>query len=229
MGLSDTKDHLGTAVAERAGRARWHLLFVLQTIMAAQLFALLIEQQWLNGFLVLTIMGATLSPILLDRRFAMGIPAGLQMLTVAFVFAAFFLGEIRGYYIRIWWWDIALHVSSGLLLGILGFLLVHALNEDRRVELTMHPRFIALFAFVFAVACGALWEIFEFAMDQGFGTQMQKASQNDPSGLTDTMWDMIVDTIGAIAISLYGWRNMVRREKSFIDRWTGKFTRRQEG
>jgi hypothetical protein len=212
-----------TINAASASRALWHLLFLLQAIMAAELVALLIERAFLDGVLVFGIMGATVSPVVLDRRFSMGIPPALQMLAAAFVFAAFFLGELHGYYIRIWWWDIALHACSGLLLGIVGFLLVHALNEDARIELTMHPRFIAFFAFTFAVACGALWEIFEFAMDQNFGMQMQKPSENDPSGLTDTMWDMIVDTMGAAAISLYGWRAMVRREPSLIDRLIGKF------
>jgi hypothetical protein len=42
----------------------------------------------------------------------------------------------------------------------------------------MRPRFVALFAFLFAVAVGALWEIFEFAIDGTFGTQMQKPMLN---------------------------------------------------
>jgi hypothetical protein len=226
MAASSPKGQSETGTADRTGRAQLRLLFVLQAIMAVQLFALLIERRWLDGVLVLAIMAATLFPVLLDRRFSVGLPAGLQMMAAAFVFAAFFLGEIRGYYVRIWWWDIALHATSGLLLGILGFLIVHALNEDARVELRMHPGFVAFFAFIFAVACGALWEVFEFAVDQNLGTQMQKPSPNDPSGLTDTMWDLIVDAIGGAAIGIYGWWSMARREPSFIGRWIGKLDRR---
>ena len=44
----------------------------------------------------------------------------------------------------------------------------------------------------FALAIGAMWEVFEFAMDQSFGTNMQK------SGLDDTMGDLIVDMGGAL-------------------------------
>jgi len=61
---------------------------------------------------------------------------------------------VRVFSIRFWWWDIALHATSGLLLGILGFLLVYALNENERVAVHMQPRFAALFAFSFAVAAG---------------------------------------------------------------------------
>jgi hypothetical protein len=39
-----------------------------------------------------------------------------------------------------------------------------------------------LFAFVFAVAGGALWQIFEFAADRLFGMQMQKPMFDDPRG-----------------------------------------------
>ena len=97
-----------------------------------------------------------------------------------------FLGEVRSWYERIWWWDIALHTSSGLLLGLVGFLLVYVLTENERIDLHMRPRFVALFAFLFAVAVGALWEIFEFAMDRMLGANMQKPMLDDPSGLTDT-------------------------------------------
>lgn len=87
----------------------------------------------------------------------------------------------------------------------------------------MRPRFVAIFAFVFSLAVGVLWEIFEFAMDQLFGMNMQKAMFGDPSGLTDTMWDLIVDAIGALVISLFGWWYLLRPERSFIEDWVAKF------
>lgn len=78
----------------------------------------------------------------------------------------------------------------------------------------MRPRFVALFAFMFAVGMGALWEIFEFAMDQLFGMNMQK------SGLIDTMWDLIVDTAGALVIALLGWVYLrTSGSDSFLERW----------
>ncbi|MEO7854887.1 MAG: hypothetical protein ABIR94_21955 [Rubrivivax sp.] len=59
-----------------------------------------------------------------------------------------------------------LHSTSGLLLGLVGFLLVYVLTESRRIDLHMRPGFVALFAFAFAVTVGVLREIFEFAADQ---------------------------------------------------------------
>lgn len=203
-----------------------NILIILQVIMAVELILVIYEGQWINAFLIITIMAITLLPAVLGRRFQVYIPAEFQILAVIFVFAALFLGEIQSYYIRIWWWDIALHTSSGLLMGLLGFLLIYVLNESENIDIHMLPRFVAMFAFLFAVAVGALWEIFEFAMDQVFGTQMQKPMLNDPSGLTDTMWDMIVNTLGALAISALGWWYMEQRERSFIEVWIRKFIER---
>lgn len=204
---------------------RWLLLFM-QSAMALSFGVALWERQWLTAMIVAGIFALMSVPTLLGRRLAIQIPAEFELLALVFVFAALFLGEVRGFYQRLWWWDIALHTTSGFLLGILGFLLVFVLNEDERVDVHLQPRFIALFACLFAIALGALWEIFEFAMDQLFGLNMQKPMLGDPSGKTDTMWDLIVDTLGALVISCLGWWYMANRRRSFIDSWIRKFVER---
>lgn len=182
------------------------------------------EKQWLTAVTTIAIMLFTLFSLLLGRRLGVFIPPEFELLAIAFVFASIFLGEVRGYYVRFWWWDIVLHTSSGFLLGIIGFLLVHVLNEKKEIELHMNPGFVALFAFMFAVGIGALWEIFEFAMDSFFGMNMQKAMLKDPSGLTDTMWDLIVDTIGAAIIALLGYGYLkTAGNKSFLEQWIAAF------
>jgi hypothetical protein len=202
--------------ASKSTAERIHLviLIILELIMAIELVLLVTQSIWLNAILVATIMLITLAPAVLQSRMPVQIPAEFQLLAVVFVFSALFLGEVRSYYERIWWWDIALHVSSGLLLGLVGFLLIYVLNENARVDVHMRPRFVALFAFLFAVSVGAVWEIFEFAMDQIAGTTMQKPMFGDSSGLTDTMWDLIVDTAGAFLISALGWWFMKRKTRS---------------
>ncbi|MEX1237387.1 MAG: hypothetical protein WD994_03870, partial [Pseudomonadales bacterium] len=156
--------------------------------------------------------------------FRVFIPAEFELVAVAFIFASLFLGEIYGYYTRFWWWDIALHTTSGLLLGVIGFLLVHVLNETEDIGLHMKPGFVAFFAFLFAVGIGALWEIFEFCMDRLLGLNMQKEMLGDPSGLTDTMWDLIVDAIGALVIAMVGYGYLKKAgNRSFLERWIQSF------
>lgn len=210
----------------RRSRLQLGVMLILQTVMAVELALLLAQGLWLNGIWLLAIMVVTSAPAVLGHRLPVRIPAEYELLTILFVFAALFLGEFRSFYERFWWWDIALHATSGLMLGILGFLLVYVLNESKRIDLHMRPGFVALFAFVFAVAGGALWEIFEFTVDQLFGTTMQKPMLGDPSGLTDTMWDLIVDALGALVISAFAWWHMKRNRSSFVDTWIDRFIER---
>ena len=210
----------------RGQRVQLGVLLMLQAVMSLELVLLLTQGMWVSAAWLLAIMVITGAPAIFGHRLPVRIPAEYGLLTILFVFGALFLGEFRSYYERYWWWDVALHVSSGLLLGILGFLLVYVLNENKRIDLHMRAGFVALFAFVFAVAVGTVWEIFEFTVDQVFGTTMQKPMLGDPSGLTDTMWDLIVDALGALMISAFGWWHMKRNKRSFIDVWIDRFIER---
>lgn len=202
------------------------LATTLQIILLAGAIGAVWQQQWFNAVLITGIIAITLFPILLAKRFHFVIPHEFQLLTIAFIFASLFLGEVHGYYTKYWWWDIVLHTSSGFLLGMIGFLLVYVLNETEQIQLNMRPGFVAFFAFLFALGMGALWEIVEFTMDTLFGMDMQKAMLGDITGLTDTMWDLIVDAIGALVISVLGYGYLkAMQQQSFLERWIKKFIR----
>jgi hypothetical protein len=205
--------------------SRLHLLIlaVLELTMAAELVALIGRGRWMQVFITLLLMAILAAPALLPRRMPVAIPSEIQIFAALFIFATLFLGEVADFYRRIWWWDLALHGSSGVLLGLSGFLIVYVLNQNEMVDVSMRPSFVALFAFFFSVGIGAVWEIFEFAMDQLAGTDMQKAMLDDPSGLTDTMWDLIVDTLGAAVMALLGWLYMRRARRERTDHWLRRF------
>jgi hypothetical protein len=96
----------------------------------------------------------------------------------------------------------------------------HEMKQKEYLDMHMNQGFVALFAFMLAVGLGALWEIFEFCMDSLFGLNMQK------SGLMDTMWDLIVDTAGALVIALLGYGYLRKaRNDSFLERWIARFIR----
>lgn len=191
--------------------------------MSAGLVVAVVERQWLTAFLVIVIMGITTAPVVLRHRIPVQMPPEFQVLAVLFMFASLFLGEIANFYERVWWWDMALHATSGLLMGMVGFLLVYVLNENSRIDLQLRPRFVALFAFLFAVAVGVFWELFEFTVDGLLGTRMQKPMLGDPSGLTDTMWDLFVDAVGALIVSARGGWYMSRPEESAVEAWIHRF------
>ena len=178
----------------------------------------LYQQQWLAALSTFGILILIWLPSYFKKQFKIQVPFEFELVGVAFVYLAVFLGEANGYYMRFWWWDVYLHFTSGLLLGIFGFMLVYILNHSKQVRLSMKAGFVALFAVMFAVTIGVCWEFIEYFIDSVFGLNMQK------SGLHDTMWDLIMDFSGAFVISALGYLWMKRKFDFIIfDRTIGTF------
>ena len=140
----------------------------------------------------------------------------LLLLIALFVLASLVAGELLNAYEIFWWWDDMLHTISGVIVGLVGLLSIYYWNS--RHSMAISPLFVAVFVFCFAMALGAIWEIFEFAVDYFFGTNMQRWNMPLDSivighdyqgmGLRDTMSDIITAVIGATiaaTISYFAW------------------------
>ncbi|HEV2295560.1 MAG TPA: hypothetical protein VGR35_17055 [Tepidisphaeraceae bacterium] len=185
---------------------------IIQTICIVGLVLYVLRRDWENAFLTAVVVLLTLMPALLWRRYRILIPPEFQLVATVFVFLSIFLGSVRGYY-DYWWWDVVLHTSSGFLLGIVGFLSVFLLNRTDRIPREMRPIFVCFFAVTFAVFLGVVWEIFEFACDR-IWPSMDMQSQD--TGVRDTMYDLIVDTLGAIVVAAMGWAYLRSGRFSFL-------------
>jgi len=174
-----------------------------------------IEHSWEMFFTSILTIVLFMLPTVMAKRAKISIPAPFQIVTLLFIFASMFLGEIHDYYYRFKWWDTLLHGSSAVILGYTGFLLIYALNKGKKMHVRLSPFFMALFSFCFALAVGALWEIFEFAVDGVFGANMQKARDlglDTRLGVMDTMLDLIVDAVGALTVSIAGYFHAKRKQ-----------------
>jgi hypothetical protein len=162
-------------------------------------------------------------PAFLLRRHHFYTPPEFQLVSAAFIFFSLFLGSIHDFYYHFWWWDIALHTSSGFLLGIVGFLALFLLNQTDRLPHGIRPAFLCFFGVTFAVFLGVLWEIFEFAVDLLVPGQNMQSRE---TGVGDTMLDLIVDTLGAVIVGLMGWAYTRTGRFSFIADGVRKFIRK---
>lgn len=153
-------------------------------------------------------------PAFVNRRFAIRIPSVMQILYFVFLYAAIYLGEVREFYYRFAFWDDVLHFFSGMMLAALGFFLVRLLSDSEHRHVVLSAAFVAFFAFTFAVAAGAVWEIYEFTIDGIFDTNMQKyateAGQQliGRNAVADTMGDLIMDTSAALLVCVAGYFGM---------------------
>jgi uncharacterized membrane protein YjdF len=171
----------------------------------------LIAQRWEMAFVAAATLAASLLPAVLAARVAIRLPLPFLSFAVLFIFATLFLGEAWNFYERFWWWDMLLHGTSAVGFGLVGFLFMFYLFEGNKYAAP--PWAVAFFGWCFAVSIGTVWEIFEFAMDQTFGTNMQK------SGLMDTMSDLIVDVLGAGLGGLSGFLYLKGQEKGGLLAW----------
>lgn len=114
-------------------------------------------------------------------------------LIYSFIFGAMYLGNVFDFYLIIPMYDKILHLLSGLILGMIGYILfVHVSNGA--TEGSFKRYMPILFSIIFSIAGAVVWEIWEFSTDQLFGF----ASQNN--SLHDTMWDIICGSLmGVIA------------------------------
>lgn len=174
-------------------------------------------KNYLNFFTAVMTLWLTFLPFIIARKNHIKLPQSFQIVILLFIFGAQYLGELKDYYFRFWWWDKMLHTFSGIILGFIGYLLIYVLNNEKKVDVYLSPFFMVFFSFTFAVCVGALWEIFEFTMDNTFGLNMQK------SGLVDTMWDLIVDCIGAFISAFCGYQYETRKENGWFKRMFNAF------
>ncbi|SDH98501.1 hypothetical protein [Lutimaribacter saemankumensis] len=201
-------------------------MFADQTWVAKAIWALLVfflldalfVGNWPLAFVSLATLLLSLAPVYVGRWAEIFVPPSFVAAITMFVGGTLFLGEVFDFYERFWWWDIAMHGGSAVGFGLIGFILVFMMFQGDRYAAP--PLAIAFFAFCFALAIGAMWEIFEFAMDQAFGLNMQK------SGLMDTMGDLIVDTGGALIGAGSGWAYLKWQSRGGLSRLIDDFVQR---
>jgi uncharacterized membrane protein YjdF len=166
---------------------------------------LLMITQCVLGLLVMML------PTFIARKWKIVVPNTIVIVYFVFLYCAIYLGEVRNFYYTIPHWDTILHAFSGAMLGALGFVLVDILNKDSKVAVDLSPFFVAAFAFCFALAVGALWEVYEFSFDAVLGLNMQKHTTESgvalvgKTALSDTMKDIIIDALAALVVSVLGY------------------------
>ena len=139
----------------------------------------------------------------------------MMVLYTLFLYGAIFLGEVMAFYYNVPHWDTFLHGLSGAMLGALGYTVISVLNKSDSVPVNLSPLFVAFFTFCFAMTMGM--------MDSLFGTNMQKFAFEDGTGkigqaaLMDTMKDLIVDTIGALTMSIIGYISL-KHKTGLVDK-----------
>ena len=175
------------------------LSFFFRFLLLYAIIISIITKHWTAIFISLFALVLTFMPSFISKNYKVYLPAEFEFLTILFIYMTIFLGEIKGYYLKYWWWDNLLHTFSGIAFGFLGFLLVYTLYKAGKIS--TKPIFLSLFAFCFALSIGAVWEMVEFNIDNTIHTDMQRRG----TGVFDTMYDLTEDACGALFASIVGF------------------------
>lgn len=159
------------------------------------------------------------APSILEKKLKIKIPSLMTIFFILFLFASAYLGELRNYYYKLPFWDNLLHFFSSMMMGALSFSIINGFNQYRITKLS--PLYVAIFSFCFAMTIGAIWEIIEFTMDGIAGLNSQKYATESGTllvgreALEDTMFDILINTAGAIVMSTIGYISL-KHKKSLI-------------
>lgn len=158
-------------------------------------------KDWSSLFIVIQGVFLTAVPFILEKKLKINIPESIKIGIILFIFATLMLGEIQDFYSTFWWWDVALHTVAGYGLTLIAFIILSIIYKQS--DLNSTAILTSIFAVSFALGVSVFWEIYEFAIDPFTKADMQ------PS-LADTMWDLIVATLGSFLAVLSGW-NYIRK------------------
>ena len=147
---------------------------LLRLLVVVVIFDQIRGKDYENIFLCILTLILFMIPSFIEKRIHIDIPDTLEVIILLFIFSAEILGEINAYYLIFPYWDTTLHTLNGFLAAAIGLSLIDILNKNDKFAISLSPVFVALVAFCFSMTIGVLWELFEFAMDQFLGFDMQK-------------------------------------------------------
>lgn len=108
-------------------------------------------------------------PDFLEKRLKCRISLGVYVFALFYVVCPV-LGNIYQFYYTVPQWDKFMHGTGGVILAMLGIYMPHIINKDGNNSLLL----CALFGVFFTISMAAVWEFYEYAVDNLVGNDMQK-------------------------------------------------------
>ena len=152
-------------------------------------------------------LAVTQLPPVLERDLGIPMDPGLVLwITLAVFLHAFgtvgLPGSLTTPYRSLWWYDHLTHALSASIVAAVGYASARAIDVHRD-DVSLPPKFMAVFILLFVLAFGVFWEVIEFAIGK-LGALLGGAAVLTQYGLEDTMLDLVFDLVGAVIVALWG-------------------------
>lgn len=160
-----------------------------------------------------------LIPPIVEKLFKINLGNLIFAFGMFFVIFGFQLGTALHVYDRIFGYDKIMHVISGVLFTLCGFIIFRALdkaNYNRSEKIWLQ----IFFAFAFSMMIAVLWEVYEFTAFNLTGNDMQHTLD---TGVFDTMQDLISCIVGSLIMSIDFYIFAKKGKKTPISRMISDF------
>lgn len=139
---------------------------------------------------------ATFTPKMLSR-FGIRTGSEMQIVILLIIYGALFLGEVRGAFASLWWWDILLKGVAAIALSFVGLTVILVLEEQELLDAS--PFMMISLAFALSFTLGGMWEVLEFSLDNMFGFALQTI------GTGVVALDLVIDGVAAFIVAAGGY------------------------
>jgi hypothetical protein len=152
-------------------------------------------------------LGVTQLPAVLERDYQIPMDPALTLWITVAVFlhalgTAGLPGSATNLYRSVWWWDHLTHTLSSSIVAAAGYATARAI-ELHSDSVSLPDRFMFVFILLFVLAFGVFWEVIEFAV-AGIASLSGTQSVLTQYGLSDTMLDLLFDTLGGLVVAVWG-------------------------
>lgn len=179
------------------------------------------KQDWIWAFASFFAFLLSMSPLLIERSLKISLPWTLDLLIVVPLMLHVW-GGVLGLY-SIPYYDKIAHFISSIIIAFLALIIIYVLDmywEGLKMDLFM----IGFFIIIFTIALGGIWEIGEFISDEIIvGAPKAQVS------LSDTMMDLIYDSIAGIIVGVGGTIGIRRGDFKEIISQLGKEAKKWHG
>lgn len=155
-------------------------------------------------------------PVAFELIFKIKIEKHSNICYQAFMILSIIVGSIWGIYDLIAYYDIFIHTLSGVLIAIIAYSLI---TSSKNIKLGAFWMFVVVFAIT--MACGGLWEIWEFVTDILMnGNSQRVVGFVERAAVMDTMIDLICDMTGGIlggSICVISYNKKLKAHKGVRD------------
>jgi len=191
-----------------------YVSYLLFTILLIQGGYFVWQSAWSEVFVVVAAFVLSTIPYLLRQYYDVQMTEVARTAIVFFTVCTLILGEIHSFYDIFPWWDIFLHLFSGVGLAVLGYTWLRQLIHQKLMQ--SRPIFHTIFVFSTASTVLLLWEVYEFIIDLlGWSANLMQPS------LFDTMTDIVIGLAGVIVVCAYGYYVLAQQKQSLLTNPSG--------